>query len=295
VEPEAPDGHLTRVPNNRIHPARVRFLSLVLALTVAVGISAPAKAQVIPADLQADLSALAPALDPNVLGLALAARGEALEQGLLQNTNVLTVIDYSRASIEPRFWVFDLASKKLLFEELVAHGKNSGENFATHFSNEESSLESSYGMYVTGGVYVGKHGRSLRLEGQDPGYNDRALARGIVIHAADYVSPAVAAKGRLGRSWGCPALSPAVTARVIDTIRDGSALFAYYPDSSWIQSSAFLKDAAAEEDTLIAPTPQDETFAVDATATGFRARLALFNATLIEWASSFADRVIPMA
>jgi hypothetical protein len=276
------------VPNNRIHPAsRNRILSLVLALALAVGISAPAKAQVIPADL----SALAPALDPNVLGLALAAHDEALEQGLLKNVNILTVIDYSRASTEPRFWVFDLAAKKLLFEELVAHGQNSGENYATRFSNEESSLESSFGMYVTGGTYVGKHGRSLKLEGKEKGYNDRAEARGIVVHAADYVSSGmIAAKGRLGRSWGCPALSPAVTAKVIDTIQGGSALFAYYPDSSWIKTSAFLQ---ADADT-VAP----ETYAVNVTSEetpGFRARLALFNATLIEWASTLADRVVPIA
>jgi hypothetical protein len=265
-------------------------LSLVLALALAFGgVAAPAKAQVIPASLQAALSALAPALDVNVLGLALEAHDEALEKGLLQNPNVLTVIDYSRASIEPRFWVFDLAAKKLLFEELVAHGRNSGENFATRFSNEESSLESSYGMYVTGDVYVGKHGRSLRLEGQDAGYNDRAEARGIVIHAADYVSPAVAAKGRLGRSWGCPALSPAVAGRVIDAIRNGSALFAYYPDSSWIQNSAFLQGAPADSDTTIAP----ETFAVNVNAVpGFRARFA---ASLIEWASGLAERITPLA
>jgi hypothetical protein len=283
LEPRAFRGHLTPVPNNRIHPAA---LSLVLACTLALSFSAPAKAQVDPANLQAELATLAPALAPNVLALALTAHDEALEQGLLNNVNVLTVIDYSRASTEPRFWVFDLAAKKLLFEELVAHGRNSGENFATRFSNEDQSLESSYGLFVTGDVYVGKHGRSLRLEGLDKGYNDRAEARGIVVHAADYVSDAVAAKGRLGRSWGCPALNPAVAGRVIDAIENGSAVFAYYPDSSWIKTSAFLEGAAADSDSAIAP--EAHAFAVD---TSSHSRFAM----LLEWIAGFADRVAPMA
>jgi hypothetical protein len=285
LEPRAFRGHLTPVPNNRKYPA---VLSLVLACTLALGFSAPAKAQVDPANLQAELAMLAPALAPNVLALALTAHDEALEQGLLSNANVLTVIDYSRASTEPRFWVFDLAAKKLLFEELVAHGRNSGENFATRFSNEDQSLESSYGLFVTGGVYVGKHGRSLRLEGLDKGYNDRAEARGIVVHAADYVSEAVAAKGRLGRSWGCPALNPAVAGHVIDAIENGSAVFAYYPDSSWIKTSAFLE--GAPEDSSIAPAVAPETQALAADSSS-HSRFA----SLLEWFAGFADRVAPMA
>lgn len=304
----APSGIYTpTVPNHRIHPARIRVLSLLLLLALAVGASAPSttKAQGIapdtiqpgsirPASIRFDLSIQAPSLDPNVLGLALEAHDEALERGLLSNPNILSVIDYSLPSVEPRFWVFDLSARKLLFEELVAHGRNSGDNLARHFSNVESSLASSFGLYVTGGVYVGKHGRSLRLEGQEAGYNDNALSRGIVIHAADYVSPAVAARGRLGRSWGCPALSPRVTAQVIDTIREGSALFAYYPDSSWIEHSAFLKGAPADSDSTIA-TDLVTSVPAPAASHGFRARLARINGTLLEWACVFADRFVPLA
>lgn len=290
----------TNVPNTRIHPARIRVLSLLLLLALVVGASAPSttKAQGNPADtIQFDLGNQAPSLDPDILGLALQAHDQAFERGLLSNPNILSVIDYSRPSVEPRFWVFDLAARKLLFEELVAHGRNSGDNIARNFSNVESSLASSFGLYVTGGVYMGKHGRSLRLEGQEAGYNDNALARGIVIHAADYVSPAmVAARGRLGRSWGCPALSPRITARVIDTIREGSALFAYYPDSSWIENSAFLKGAPADSSTMIA---SDVVAAVPGPgpveAHDFRSRLSRINGTLLEWACALADRFVPRA
>jgi len=247
--PAGPADIKTYVPTTKIDPARGWMLSLLLALTLAVGASAPARAQ---DTLQSELSAQAPALGGPILALALHAHDRALALGLLPNPNTLTVIDYSRPSIEPRFWVFDLAAHRLLFQELVAHGQNSGENLATRFSNTESSLESSLGLYVTGGVYAGKHGRSLKLEGLEPGWNDQAKARGIVVHSADYVSAAFAnARGRLGRSWGCPALSPQVASRVIDRIRDGSAVFAYYPDSSWIQGSAFLQPAPADS----APTP----------------------------------------
>jgi len=287
-EPRGRGGHLHCVPKTRIHPALFRTLLLALALTI--GASAPTHAQGTIDTASATLSAQAPALDPNVLKLALEAHDRALALGLLPNPNVLTVIDYSVPSVDPRLWVFDLAAQRLLFQELVAHGQNSGENVATRFSNAESSLESSLGLYVTGNVYVGKHGRSLKLEGLEPGFNDQAEARGIVVHAADYVSAAFAsARGRLGRSWGCPALSPVAAPRVIDRIRDGSAVFAYYPDSSWIKSSSFLQPAAADS----APAP--DVIAAPAEGFGFRTRIAWLNLELLEWASSLADRMLALA
>jgi hypothetical protein len=294
--PGVPPSIYTTVPNNRIHPARIRFLSLFVACALAFGTSVPARAQGTPDTLEADLSSQAPSLDANVLGLALQAHDEALERGLLSNPDILSVIDYSRPSVEPRFWVFDLAAHKLLFEELVAHGRNSGDNVATRFSNAESSLESSFGLYVTGDVYQGKHGRSLRLEGLDRGYNDNAEARGIVIHSADYVGTGyAAARGRLGRSWGCPALSPEVASKVIDSIRAGSALFAYYPDSSWIKGSAFLAGAPADPASDSIASGLAAAIAAPAESHGFRARLAQMNETLLAWASVFADRFVPMA
>ena len=274
-----------------IRPARIRALAACALLALGVCFPLRARAQG-PDTLQSDLAQQAPALDAEVLRLALAAHDKALAEGLLTNPNVLTVIDFSRPSVDRRFWVFDLASHRLLFQELVAHGQNTGENFATRFSNVESSLSSSLGLYVTSDVYMGKHGRSLRLQGLEKGWNDNALARGIVVHAADYVSTSfAAAKGRLGRSWGCPALSPQVTARVIDTIKGGSAMFAYYPDSSWLASSSFL-------DQPVDPAPDafafDSAFVdapVDDGSVGFRARLAAWRAGLLAWASAIVDRI----
>jgi L,D-transpeptidase-like protein len=274
-----------------------RYL-LLASFTLALGFCVPraAKAQAPAASLQVELALAAPGLDAKVLNLALAAHDKAASEGLLANPNVLTVIDYSKPSVDPRFWVFDLASHKLLFEELVAHGRNSGDNIATRFSNAESSLESSLGLYVTSNVYMGKHGRSLKLNGLERGWNDNALARGIVVHAADYVTQAFATtEGRLGRSWGCPALNPAVAAKVIDVIKGGTAMFAYYPDSTWLSSSQFL-DQAADSDTI--DSQVDSAFALAGAETarvGFRARLAAWADALIDWAQVFDGRIAPIA
>lgn len=154
---------------------------------------------------------------------------------------LLTVIDYSLPSSEKRLWVIDLTRHRVLFHELVAHGANSGDAYAVAFSNRVGSRQSSLGLFRTDETYVGQHGRSLRLSGLEPGVNDKARERAIVMHAADYVSDAtVSTYGRLGRSWGCPALPGGVNDRIIDRIRGGSALFAYYPDRGWLQSSRFL-------------------------------------------------------
>ena len=158
----------------------------------------------------------------------------------------LTLIDYSRPSTEPRLWTFNLHSGALLFRELVAHGKGTGENLAEHFSDEMNSHQSSLGLFVTRDTYVGNNGYSLRLAGLEPGVNDLAMERRIVMHGAGYVSDrAVNALGRLGRSWGCPALSYGASRRVIDAIKEGSAVFAYYPDSRWLRQSRFLNRCSA--------------------------------------------------
>jgi len=135
---------------------------------------------------------------------------------------------------------------RLLFQELVAHGRNSGEGTARHFSNVEGSKMSSLGLYQTADTYYGNNGYSLRLRGLDAGFNDRALDRAIVMHGAPYVSEAIAAHlGRLGRSWGCPAVRTEVARGVIDTLKGGALLFAYYPDSKWLADSAFFKCGAS--------------------------------------------------
>lgn len=138
----------------------------------------------------------------------------------------LTVIDFDLPSTEKRLWVLDLAQHKVLFHTLVAHGHNSGENEASNFSNTDQSNMSSLGFYVTGQEYQGKHGRSLRLQGLDEGFNTNAAARSVVMHGADYVSEAfIKQNGRLGRSLGCPALPLDQYAQIIDAVHGGSCLF----------------------------------------------------------------------
>jgi hypothetical protein len=192
----------------------------------------------------AKLVGQAPGLRPEVLRLALGAAGRAAARGLVVRRDVLTVIDYSLPSSEPRLFVFDLTSQRLLFRELVAHGKNSGGDRSNHFSNEPGSLETSLGLFVTAETYIGNNGYSLRLRGLEEGINDMAWDRAIVMHGASYVSgEAIRALGRLGRSWGCPALRPEVARKVIDTVRGGSAIFAYYPETAWLAASHFVSPA----------------------------------------------------
>jgi hypothetical protein len=185
--------------------------------------------------------ASAQALDRSVLQLALSAAECARQSGTVPDVDLLTVIDYSKASTEPRLWVLDIDSGNVLFEELVAHGRGSGDNYATSFSNEQDSHQTSLGLFRTADVYVGSNGYSLRLDGLESGVNDRARERAIVMHGAPYVSETTArALGRLGRSWGCPALPLSVARTIIDTIKGGSLVFAYYPDQQWLQESRFL-------------------------------------------------------
>ena len=166
-----------------------------------------------------------------MLRLALQATTCATQQGVVERPPTLTVIDYSRPSTKPRLWVVDLATGEVLFEELVAHGQGSGDDLATKFSDEPDSHQSSLGLFLTEETYTGKHGYSLRLQGLEDGVNSRARERAIVVHAAAYVTAGtVSTLGRLGRSWGCPALGPDVARRVIDTIKGGSLIFSYYPD-----------------------------------------------------------------
>jgi hypothetical protein len=178
---------------------------------------------------------------PDVLRLALGAVTCATRLGDIKAPSTLTVIDYSLPSVEQRLWVFDLSDGSLLFRELVAHGRNTGENMATRFSDLMNSRQSSIGMFVTADTYVGNNGYSLRLDGLERGFNANARERAIVMHGAPYVDATLAAtQGRIGRSWGCPALREAVARPVIDTIRGGGVVFSYYPDSNWLKNSRFL-------------------------------------------------------
>jgi hypothetical protein len=166
-------------------------------------------------------------LDINVFQKALTGYiNLKLANKLPQNSSVITVVDFTKSSREKRMWIIDVVSNQLILNTLVAHGQGSGDDMANKFSNTNQSHQSSLGFYVTDDVYYGKHGRSLRLDGLDAGFNSNARARAVVLHAADYVSQgAIAQLGRLGRSHGCPAVSPEVVNQVINTIKGKSMLF----------------------------------------------------------------------
>lgn len=162
-----------------------------------------------------------------------------------KNKNIITLIDFSKPSTQERLYVLDMKEKKLLYKSLVSHGRNSGENYATSFSNENGSYKSSLGFYLTENTYQGKNGYSLILNGLEKGINDRAKERAIVIHGAPYSNPSVIASGRLGRSQGCPALPQALSRPIINTIKGGSLLYIYADDKKYLAQSSILSSHTA--------------------------------------------------
>ena len=171
-----------------------------------------------------------------MLALALEARACALRNGEVDDEAKLAVIDYSRPSTEKRLWVFDLAHDALLFNEHVAHGSGTGDNIAKRFSNEDGSHATSLGLFRTAETYQGGNGYSLRMDGLDPGFNDHARSRAIVMHGAWYANPElIRTQGRLGRSQGCPALREQVAKVVIDTLKQRQLLFSYADDAAFLQ------------------------------------------------------------
>jgi len=175
--------------------------------------------------------------------------------GKLESTaKLLSVCDFSLSSNRKRLWVIDLGEKKVLFNTLVAHGKGTGEEFATSFSNTEDSHQSSMGFYVTEQTYNGDNGYSMRLFGMDKGYNDAALERCIVMHGAKYVSEDfIKSEKRLGRSWGCPAVPSNLAKPIIDTIKNRTCLFIYFPDQNYLASSQWLKNSEKRDSILDSP------------------------------------------
>lgn len=236
----------------------IRFAALRLACLPLLFWSLHASAARTAADvsdrLAATLAAAAPSADREVIRLATHALSCVRRRGGDERT--LGVIDYSRPSTEQRLWVFDLHEERLLFQEWVAHGRNTGDNYAERFSNRPGSLMSSLGGFEAAGTYVGHNGYSLRLHGLEPGFNDRAYERAIVIHGAPYVSESlIHAQGRLGRSFGCPAVRPEIARRLIDTLNENSFVFAYYPDPHWLATSPLL---SCHETTASAFVPPRE-------------------------------------
>ncbi|HSQ44735.1 MAG TPA: murein L,D-transpeptidase catalytic domain family protein [Ginsengibacter sp.] len=191
-------------------------------------------------------------LQLNTLGLSkqafdYAVRGfkSLLSMGKLTNDSIISIVDFSLSSAKKRLFVIDLKNYKVLYNTYVAHGRNSGAEFAERFSNNPRSNKSSLGFYVTGNTYDGEHGYSLHLEGEEKGINDNAYKRAIVMHCADYVNEKfIESKGYIGRSLGCPAIPKQVYKPIINEIKDGSCLFLYSPNQYYISHSIFLKNAS---------------------------------------------------
>lgn len=177
---------------------------------------------------------------------ALAAHKEAVTEGKTTSLT-LTVIDYSRPATEKRLWVVDVVSRTVLQTEYVAHGEGSGDLLAKHFSNTNGTHQSSLGTFITGATFRGVRGYSLRLHGLEPGINDNAYFRGIVIHGTPGVSASKARKGTMGRTDGCPAVSSEAAQRLIPLIANGTVVFAWYPEKNFLKKSGYLdRDAASE-------------------------------------------------
>jgi hypothetical protein len=172
---------------------------------------------------------------------ALTGYNKLLNSGRLIKNNLISILDFSLPSGKKRLFVIDIESGELVFNTYAAHGRGSGADMATRFSNQPNSYQSSLGFYITGETYNGKHGESLRLNGEEKGFNDKALERGIVMHSASYADEEIVARqGYIGRSQGCPALPQNISKEVIGTIKNGSCLFLYSPDKNYVQRSKLL-------------------------------------------------------
>jgi hypothetical protein len=180
-------------------------------------------------------------LTRKVFIMALKGFSKMREKGLVGEDSILTIIDFTKSSRQKRLYVLDLKNQDIIFQTVVAHGKNSGREYAKSFSNNPSSRKSSLGFYITEGTYQGSNGYSMKLKGVEAGINDKALARAIVMHGADYANEeAVSRKGYLGRSYGCPAVPQNLTKKIIDKIKDGNCIFVFYPDQNYLKRSNLL-------------------------------------------------------
>lgn len=164
---------------------------------------------------------------------ALKAYNWAKAKGDVKNKKYLTVIDFSKPSNKKRMWVINLDSNQVVYNGLVAQGKNTGLKYATRFSNKSGTKESSLGVYTTTYLFQGDHGTSLKVQGLEKGINNNAFSRAIEFHPASYATPSFVKKyGRLGRSWGCFAINPKHSTALFDKIKGGSVVFAYAPQES---------------------------------------------------------------
>lgn len=217
------------------------FLLLIPAINN-VGFARFEAGKVISEDLYTAANLTDSGLSKSIFNLAIKGLIKLDATGKLQNPTIVTIADYSQSSNNKRLYVIDLKNKKLLFNTYVAHGRNTGSEFAKNFSNQEGSLKSSLGFYITLNPVIGLHtGFSLLLDGVEKGINYHAGIRAIIIHGAEYVTENFIRKyGRLGRSQGCPALPPEMNKPIIESIKGGTCLFIYNPDNKYIQNSSLL-------------------------------------------------------
>jgi hypothetical protein len=184
-------------------------------------------------------------LSRNAYNDAMRGYNYLLAEGKLNNDKILSIVDFSLPSSRKRLFILDLKNNKLVYNTYVAHGRNSGREMASQFSNQHESNKSSLGFYVTGGTYIGKHGYSMRLLGEEKGINDNANSRAIVMHSAAYVSEsAIKMQGFIGRSLGCPAVPEHLHKPIIEKIKNGSCLFLYSPDKHYASHSVIAKKVA---------------------------------------------------
>ena len=193
-------------------------------------------------DIYSNLNLSQYGLSKEVFELALTGHNKLEAAGRLENPNILTIVDFSQTSKNKRLYVIDCVNQKLLFNTLVAHGRNTGDEYAKHFSNTNGTFKSSLGFYVTKNHIMGsKVGFSLIIEGIEKGFNDNAISREIIMHGANYATEDFIKKnGRLGRSYGCPSLPPDLIRPVVATIENGSCLFIYYPDPVYLRTSSLI-------------------------------------------------------
>ena len=176
-----------------------------------------------------------------VFEMALKGFDKLHKQGVISTDSILTIVDFSKSSRQKRLVVIDLKTEEVVFNTVVAHGRNTGQEFASSFSNQPRSNKSSLGFYITKGTYFGSNGYSLKLDGYEKGINDKAMERAIVMHAANYASEEVIrSKGYLGRSFGCPAVPQKINKKIIDKIKNGNVLFVYFPDQKYLNNSKLL-------------------------------------------------------
>lgn len=229
-----------------------------LCIAGLLSFSAPlfaAAAQPTQATLVASLIKAAPGIDREAVRHAVAAMQCAVNNGA-DKANRLAVIDYAKPSSAKRLWIFDLKQNRLLLRDYVAHGRMSGENVASQFSNRVGSFQSSLGLFRTAESYTGKHGLSLRMDGLEPGLNDSARERAIVIHGASYVDPnLIRSQGRIGRSLGCPAVRPEVARMVVNKLSGGQFLFAWHPSARWAKQSAYFNCKPRQVASILARRP----------------------------------------